>query len=290
MKDVISFETINGKNIFTIFSESHPSSKNLVIMNHGFKGNSTGASRTFVNFSRLLISHGISALRFDQPNSGNSEGDFIDSSFGEWVDTTVYFAKKYLDQGYNVALLGHSMGANSALTATFRAEIRDKISCLLLWAPDPKSNPADWFIKESKRIIEKNNVYEETGQRFKASFWQEVKDADFFKCLNKYNGRIHLVYGENDKFVSSKLRDKVILEVRNKKQPVTILKGQDHVSWDYDVCEQVYYNELELLKNIFSLLQQTGLDRHAQPILFQGSNTVKNQFNLKQNLRIIYVP
>ena len=33
-----------------------------------------------------------------------------------------------------------------------------------------------------------------------------------------------------------------------------------------------------------------GPDRHAQPILFQGSNTVKNQFNLKQNLRIIYVP
>lgn len=253
MKDVVSFETINGKKIFTIFSESDPLSKNLVIMNHGFKGNSTGASRTFINFSRLLISHGISVLRFDQPSSGNSEGDFIDSSFREWVDTTVYFAKKYLDQGYDVALLGHSMGANSALAATLRAEIKGKIPYLLLWAPDPKSNPAGWFIKESKRISEKSNVYEETGQRFKASFWQEVKDADFFNCLNKYKGKIHLVYGENDKFVSNKLRNKVILEVRNKKQPVTILKGQDHASWDYDVCEQVYNNELELLKNIFSL-------------------------------------
>jgi len=41
----------------------------------------------------------------DQPNSGNSGGNFINSSFNEWVKTIVHFARKYLDEGYEIVLL-----------------------------------------------------------------------------------------------------------------------------------------------------------------------------------------
>ena len=91
--DKVYFEKINNKKIFCVSSEPKPSQKKIVIMNHGFRGSSIGPARTFVNFAKILNQKGISSLRFDQPNSGNSEGDYLNSSFNEWVNTTMYFAK-----------------------------------------------------------------------------------------------------------------------------------------------------------------------------------------------------
>jgi esterase/lipase len=247
MRETVKFESIRGKNIFTIFSEPENGSKSVVILNHGFKGSSVGASRSFVNFTRLLVENGISVLRFDQPGSGNSGGDFADSSFNEWVETTAHLSQSYLSNGYQVALLGHSMGANTALAAATQPKLEGKIPLLLLWAPDPKTNPADWFIKDAKLIDESRQIFEEGGQQFRASYWQEVMSADFFGCLHKYQGKIHLVYGENDKFVSQELRNRVIQEATNKKHELMILKGQDHMMWDYEMCTKVFNEELELL-------------------------------------------
>lgn len=251
MHETVDFELINGKKVFVVLFEPDIGSKHLVIMNHGFRGSSVGASRSFVNFSRLLVKHGISVLRFDQPCSGNSEGDFVQSSFDEWVDTTAHLTKKYVNLGYQVALLGHSMGANAALVAAARPELIDTVPLLLLWAPDPKTDSTEWFMKDAKLIDEKNQIFEEGGQQFSASYWQEVLDADFFKCLDVYQGKIHLVYGENDRFVSKSLRNRVLNQISSKGQPAMILKEQDHMMWDQDACREVFDAELQLLKILF---------------------------------------
>jgi len=242
----VNFEKINGKDVFVVFSEPEPSQKKLVIMSHGFRGSSVGPARTFVDFERILLKNGFSVLRFDQPNSGNSEGDYIDSSFNEWVDTTTYFANKYLDVGYQVALLGQSMGASTTVVASARQELKGKIRCLLLWVPDPKTTfnkPAD-------------ETYEEGGQKYKGTFWQEAKDSDFFDCLNQFDGAIHLVYGENDKYISEELRGKVIKAVKDKNQEVMVLPGQDHSPWEFDIAQEVYEEELKILQECFIQKEQ----------------------------------
>lgn len=235
---IVSFEEINGKQVFYVLSEPGISQNKIVIMSHGFRGSSIGPARTFVDFARVLVRNGFSVLRFDQPNSGNSEGDYMVSSFNEWINTTTYFAKKFLDKGYKVALLGQSMGATTTTIATAREELKGKIPAIILWVPDPKST----FDKPS------DAVYEEGGQKYKGTFWQEARDADFFKCLDQYQGAIDLVYGEQDKYISQELRDQVIEAVKRKNGNVTVLSGQDHSSWSYDVCQPVYENELDFLK------------------------------------------
>lgn len=234
----VYFEEMSGQKIFCNLSEPSSPTQKMVIMAHGFRGSSIGPARQFVDFEQLLLKEGYSVLRFDQPNCGNSEGDFLDSSFNEWVATIVYFAKKYLNLGYQVALLGQSMGASATVIATHKPAIADKIPCILLWVPDPKSD-----IEEIA-----GKVYEEAGQKYDGSFWQEAKDANFFECLNSYNGAIHLVYGETDKYVDQDLKNKTIDIVKSKSQQVMILKGQDHSPWDYDLARSVFESELALLE------------------------------------------
>lgn len=244
MVDEVFFENVNGKRIFCCLSGPSPASvsrKSLVIMSHGFTGSSTGPGRAFVDFARLLVGEGFSALRFDQPNSGNSEGDYIDSSFREWVETIAYLGKKYLEQGYQLALLGQSMGATAATIATTHPYLKDRVECLLLWVPDPKADFSG----------DQEAVFEEGGQKYRGSFWKEARESDFFGCLERYTGGIHLVYGEHDRYVSAELREQVTSKVEQKGQGVTTLKGQDHSPWDYAIAQDVYRMQIAKLKQHF---------------------------------------
>jgi len=238
MNSIVSFEAIKGKKVFQILTETEAFEKKIVIMSHGFRGSSIGPARTFVDFERLLVQNGFSTLRFDQLCGGNSEGNYEDSSFNEWIETTTYFAKKYFYLGYKVALLGQSMGATTAMIVAAKDELKDKVPCILLWVPDPKSTYKN----------EGNEIGEEGGQKYKEAFWQEARDANFFQCVKDYQGKIHLVYGENDKYISEELRNQVIEEVKKKNQPFMVLPGQDHSQWDFDIAQNVYQEELAFLK------------------------------------------
>lgn len=241
MKSAVSFEKINNKKVFQILTEPNISSKKIVIMNHGFRGTSIGPSRSFVDFESLLIEKNFAVLRFDQPCSGNSEGIYLNSSFNEWIKTTAYFAKKYLNLGYDVVLLGQSMGATTTMVVAGQENLRNRIPCIILWVPDAKSNVN----------VEPNKVYEEGGQKYRGKFWIEAKEADFFGALDNYPGGIHLVYGEKDKYVPQRLRTQTIDKVKSKNQPYMILPRQDHSSWEYDMVQKVYMEEIKFLRKYF---------------------------------------
>lgn len=234
----VFFEKVNGKKIFCLLSQPTTSIRKIVIMSHGFRGSNIGPARQFVDFQKVLDKEGYWVLRFDQSNSGNSEGDYIDSSFKAWVNTIVYFAKKYIKQGYEVNLLGQSMGASATVAATSDPKIKNKIPCILLWVPDPKTTVN----------INPDEIYEEGGQKYKGSFWQEAKNSNFFQCLSDYQGKIHLVYGEVDRYVERDLMNQTMQIVKDKGQTVMILKGQDHSPWEYDLVQKVYQQELAKLR------------------------------------------
>ncbi len=233
----VFFEKINGKNIFQIFSENSKENKKMVIMSHGFRGSSIGPARAFVDFEKILFENGYCVLRFDQPNSGNSEGDFINSSFNEWINVIIYLAKKYLELGYKVSLLGQSMGATATMIAASNIDLKNKIPCIILWVPDPKTT----FNKNPDAF------YKEGSQKYRGTFWQEVKDLNFFNAFDNYPGRIHLVYGENDKYINHALKEKVVKKIQEKRQPFMILPGENHSDWDFDTIQNVYKEELDFL-------------------------------------------
>ena len=73
-------------------------------MAHGFRSSKIGPSRYFVPLARALAARQITALRFDQPGSGDSSGDFDDSSFATWIDTIEHFARQFIESSHDVAL------------------------------------------------------------------------------------------------------------------------------------------------------------------------------------------
>lgn len=236
--DQFQYEKINGKHIATYFSIPEEGDlKKLVIMSHGFRGSSLGPARQFVDFQRILNKQGYSVLRFDQPNSGNSEGEYINSSFKEWVDTTTFLTNKYLSLGYKIALFGQSMGATTTVVVTNRPEIKDKIPCILLWVPDAKTTASD----------APEEILEEDAQKYKGKFWLEARDSNFFECLKEFKGGIHLVYGEVDRYVEKEVIQETIQLVKEKGFETIILKGQDHSPWNYDLVQNVYERQLQLL-------------------------------------------
>lgn len=229
------FENINEKKVFCILDDPVEQAKSVVIMAHGF--HSSSAASSLKVFSSKIVAAGFSALRFDQPGCGRSEGEFIDSSFTDWVETIIYFAKKFLTQGCMVALFGNSMGATATVIAAGSQTLQNKIPCLLLWAPDPKSTVS----------VDPDQILKEGGMKYRGRFWLEARDANFFSCLQNYVGNIHLVYGEQDSVVDTQLQQKVI-QVVQKNRPVMILQGQPHGHWPKDVLDSVIAKEIEFLK------------------------------------------
>lgn len=241
MINKIFFERIKNKKIFCCFSKSNINNKKLIIMIHGFRGSSIGPARSFVDFSKILTENGYSVLRIDLPNSGNSDGDFKNVSFNEWVSTIIYLVRKYLKKKYKIVLFGQSMGATACVIATYDKFLKNKILGLILWVPDPKS-----FINDVKNIY-----YEEQGQKYNGKFWQEANKSNFFKCLNDFKGKIHLVYGEFDRYVDERDKIKVIQDIVKKNESYMILKGENHSPWSYKNVRKVFREELFFLKSFF---------------------------------------
>jgi uncharacterized protein len=235
-------EVFADQTLFTLLSEPDVPTGKLVIMAHGFRGNSTGPARTFVNFERALIEDGFSCLRFDQPCSGNSTGDFADSSFSLWIETIVYLATRYIRSGFRVALLGQSMGASATIAASARPELRNQVPCVLLWVPDPVVAVDD---------AEAGPLGEEDGQLYPLSFWTEARDARFFDCVASYRGGIHLVYGDRDRYVAPELRQQVIDAVSKRGDPVLVLPDEDHSPWRFASAQRVFEQQRAFLKRYF---------------------------------------
>jgi pimeloyl-ACP methyl ester carboxylesterase len=156
-------EIFNGHRITT---SSHDAvSDRVVVFCHGFKGVKTGPSRLFVKAARMLAEHEISSLRFDQYGSGDSDGEFIDSSFLDWIATTEAIVDHYLAAGHRVALFGQSMGGATAIAV---AAENPKIEGVVGWCAGaslgaPNGSPDD--------------IEEEGGQLLRASYWHEAHDA-----------------------------------------------------------------------------------------------------------------
>ncbi|MEK7472274.1 MAG: alpha/beta hydrolase, partial [Patescibacteria group bacterium] len=213
-------------------------SKKIVIFCHGYRGTSIGPSRFFVQASRMLVENGISSLRFDQYCSGNSDGDFLDSSFNDWVQTTTEIAQSYLNQGFEVALFGQSMGASTVICVN---SVLARVLATVAWVPDP--NVGQFAPPES-------GVIEEGGQRVRSKYWQEAYDAKVGDKLQSINSPMYIVQCSDDEFVSRENHEAISNSARSQ-HIVEMFNGYQHSAWSYEQSEDIISRSVDFLTKSF---------------------------------------
>jgi len=181
---------------------------------------------------------GISSLRFDQFGSGNSEGDFMDSSFNDWIDTTTAIAKSYLDNGYEVALFGQSMGGATVISVGSRFP---EISAVVAWAPDP--NVEDFKRPESEYV-------EEGGQRVRVAYWQEAHDAKIANKLANLKVPALIIQCTDDEYVDEVNR-KAILNNAQFNHKVINFENYKHSNWTYDQADNIISKSVDFIIESF---------------------------------------
>ena len=106
----------------------------LVILCHGFTGNKIENRRLFVEFSRALVKEGFDAFRFDFYGSGDSAGEFEETSIRHNIANLTDAVGWAKEQGYrDIVIMGISMGAATCILAAENFEVQG----MVLWSTVP---------------------------------------------------------------------------------------------------------------------------------------------------------
>lgn len=232
MNEITQDQNFNGHRISTAFHDAE--SKSIVIFCHGYRGTSAGPNRFFVTAARQLVYKNISSLRFDQYGSGNSEGDFFDSSFLDWMKTTKMIAENYLNQGYKVALFGQSMGGAAVIAVG--SELPN-LSAIVAWSPDPNIE---------KFVASENGIIEEGGQIVQARFWQEAHDAKVADKLRLIKTPMYIVQCTADEYVDEQNRN-TIAKNAQPNHKVENFEGYVHSKWTYEQAKEIMDKSVKFL-------------------------------------------
>jgi alpha-beta hydrolase superfamily lysophospholipase len=228
----VQTQQFNGHQIATAFHDGGADA--IVIFCHGYRGTCVGPSRSFVTAANGLKALGISSLRIDQYGSGNSDGDFVDSRFDDWVATTTSIAREYLGRGFKVALFGQSMGASAVIVAGAQTPA---ISAVVAWVPDPS---IDEFVPPA------NGIIEEGGQVVHADFWQQAHDADISAQLATLAAPAYIVQCTGDAFVDANNRDAIATHAQTH-HTVATYEGMSHSAWTHAEFVEIVGNSVEFL-------------------------------------------
>jgi alpha-beta hydrolase superfamily lysophospholipase len=226
------FEDVNGERIAVAFhAAGSPGGRSAVVMAHGFHGDKTGSARHFVDLARDLAQVGVSTLRFDQPGSGDSSGNFEDASFDAWVATIEHFARRLHADGYRLVLLGESMGGVAAMAAA--ARLAEQVRGLVLWNPDPMLDAAD------PPQSPPDAWPEEGGQRVSSAYWREAAVFDFLDAYRNLDLPVYMVFGTADHFVP--VASARLIESQCKPgDRVRVIDGLPHSAWPVARRDEIF--------------------------------------------------
>ena len=253
----IEFAAYNGHRIATVIHDA--GGQSLVLFCHGFKGTKAGPSRLFVRAARQLADSGVSSIRFDQFGSGDSDGDFIDSSFNDWIATTAAIVEHYGSLGMRVALWGQSMGASAAIVVASNSAT---VEALVAWVPDPNIDP---YVPSS------DGFTEEDGQRVRDAYWREARAAKVADRLAEVRCPSHVVIAGDDAFVDEANRQALIARAQPHHR-LEVLSKLPHSAWPFDDAVRITDASVDFLTNSFeSALSASPIPTYNVPILARNA-------------------
>lgn len=211
-----------------------------VVFFHGFTGTKVEGHRMFVKMAERLASMGIVALRFDFRGSGDSEGDFIDMTFGGEVSDALRacdYIVKYEDvDPERLGVLGLSMGGAVAACVTGRY---GKVRSTALWAA-----VADLALfKEAAKDIGDVDYFDRRGNLVGRQFIEQLDGYTPLEEITLHRTPVLVVHGSDDETVpvDHAFRYRDALQSAGSRYQIHVVEGADHTfnahPWESEVID-----------------------------------------------------
>lgn len=196
-----------------------------VVMNHGH-GGSKEENGGFLGIARELAKKGILAISMDFPGTGESTEPFTENYISNMVSDS-NASLEYILNNYNVdkdrlGILGYSMGGRIALTIGKEKDSPYKAMGLLAPSADWGEEMMIGFLggQEEYDLLYKEAQSEKGYADFTTVFGQkqtlskqwfdEMIESNPIKDISKFEGKMMVVYGEQDVIVTAAINEAVL--------------------------------------------------------------------------------
>ena len=239
----ISFRSSQAQilGVMTLPRTETPHKSPCVVLAHGFTGEKTEHHRIFVTASRRLAEYGIASLRFDFRFSGDSEGDFEDTTISAQVadfkEAIRYLSSREEIDPTRVGALGLSMGSVVALESSV-SNVGVKAVCLWAAMADPGHVFSEWMKKDWLRKMvggERYAVhyglpsdYIEPAWTLRSEFFDDLPRHNPLKQVAELGRPVLLVHGDKDQDVDVE-NSKRLFELAKEPKRLVIIQGAGHV-------------------------------------------------------------
>src|SRR3989344_5494437 len=194
---------------------------------HGFGGSKEDFN--IIDWCNHLALHGVAALRFDLSGSGESQGNFEDSLFSQWVnDAKIALFQlesfKEIDKT-RLGIAGFSLGGSVALIAG--AEDK-RVKAVAGLSPALEFNPLDVLVKRRLVRARTENRIEMQGFLLKKQFFEDRMDYTPMQAVEKLGKPLLLLVGANDVIVEPETVKKAFERAKQPKL-LELIQGADHL-------------------------------------------------------------
>ena len=228
-----------------------------IVMFHGFTGNKTEAHRLFVQVARSLCKSGFTVLRFDFRGSGDSDGEFEDTTLpGEVSDAEAALAflmrQRSVDRG-RVGVIGLSMGGR---VATILASKDERVKFAILYSAALSPLREKFLSQMDKSKLERLNLGEavevSNGWYLKKDFFDTIDYVIPFEVMGGIKIPMLIVHGDRDFVVPLEEAEKgySIIKGLNDKNELYIVEGGDHTFSKKEHTLKVIDKTLNWLKRV----------------------------------------
>ena len=200
----LTFQDGEDNMVAAILAEPESKTGRAVILCHGFLSNKD--SRTNLRVTELLVSQGISTLRFDWFGMGDTGGDFSHITVSTCVDQLERAIRLMRERGYHeLGLIGSSFGG---LLAVLVGQHHQELRAIGLKCPVPdfpetlEHEFGRTGIEEWKRT---NYIPDVTGGTapiaLDFAFYESCRLFDAYEAARAIKNPVLIVHGEEDEVV-----------------------------------------------------------------------------------------
>lgn len=209
--------------------------KRLVIFVHGSgahdRDETIGENKPFKDIAEYLFSHGIASYRYDKriysyPETFNEKSTVEDETINDAVNAALYFKNNPEYKGYEIIILGHSLGAYMMPKIAEKAQVSKYVFMAgnarplqdllveqyeYLHSLDPANVPAEAVQEIKKQVaflnssrFNLNSPKSELPLGQSAAYWKYLKDYNQLNEVKKIKAPMLFVQGGRDYQVTEK--------------------------------------------------------------------------------------